>query len=206
MRAGNGVKGIAANDWANPGKQTEGTQYTYDIVSNSSLPSGPVNLYAATATNQSPVQAKFLGGISVMENDTDGDGLYNYLTVSAQANVTNGGASTLLTLLNDNSGNAVVFANEPITLNAGVQKVIVNLDGLDIRAHGVDGPYNVTMILGGAPGDDETPKVDQHTSSPVHIITQIFRPLLPPFRMCTQMWELTLMAMEDTTISQFPSA
>jgi hypothetical protein len=149
MRAGNGVTGIVANDWANPGKQTAGTQDASAIQS-----------YAVAATVQGQVQAKFIGPLSAVGNDTDGDGLYNYLTVSAPANVSNGGTFTLLTLLKDNSGNTITFINEPDTLDVGVQNIMVDLDGTEIRTHGVDGPYNVTMMLAGPPGDDQAYSVD----------------------------------------------
>jgi len=149
MRAGNGVTGTVSNDWANPGKQDPGTQDT------SSIPS-----FAVAANVQGQVQAKFMGPLSAIGNDTDRDGLYNCLTVSAPANVSNGGTYTLVTLLKDNSGNTITFINEPDTLNVGVQSIVVNLDGTEIRAHGVDGPYNVTMMLAGPPGDDQAYSVD----------------------------------------------
>nr|AAU43661.1 chloride channel [uncultured archaeon GZfos23H7] len=78
--------------------------------------------------------------------DTDGDGLYNYLTVEVGVNVTTAGTCSIEGWLYDGNGNEIVQADNSTYLNAGNQSVTLNFDGFTIYKHGVDGPYNLSYL------------------------------------------------------------
>ncbi|MEA3357321.1 MAG: GEVED domain-containing protein, partial [Patescibacteria group bacterium] len=148
MRAGNGARGTASKDWAKPGKQSD-----------------PPKGYFSSSYYE-PVQAEFTGTYSDQGVDIDGDGLYDYLTVSAEINVLTGGEFHIFARLNDQDTNEITWINEPLTLDAGVQLIPLNFDGLSIRQHGVNGPYSVSLLLDDQFGNEIDHQYDAHTTAP----------------------------------------
>ena len=146
MRAGTaaGPSAVAANDWANPGKQT--TPAYGDICG--------IALSLQTSKATGPVEGKFSGRNVDKGNDTDGDGLYDYLTVSSEIEVINGGIFGIVAWLSDEKGSDITFINKPIVLDTGMQKITLNFDGLAIRRHDVDGKFNVKMLLSDEYGNE----------------------------------------------------
>jgi hypothetical protein len=133
LRVGNGTRGDPARDWANPGKQSTPAY------------GAPVALPLLTASG--PAKAAFTGYNEDEGTDTDGDSLFNYLTVSTGVEVDNGGLFTLVAWLNDAGGDEITFVNEPLTLANGTHVLPLNFSGRAIRDHGVNGTFNVTMVL-----------------------------------------------------------
>jgi len=137
MRTADGARGTSSKDWANPGKQ-----------------SNPPYCSSISTPYEGPVQAKFTGNYSDLGIDIDGDGLYNFLTVSAELDVTNGGIFRMVGFLNDTFGDNIMFINKPLILDTGIQTITLNLSGIAIWKHGVNGPFNVTMLLSDEYGNE----------------------------------------------------
>src|SRR5262249_38427406 len=78
--------------------------------------------------------------------DTDGDGLFNNLTISVGLNITAAGSYRLFGVLTDSRGNTL-DAGAAATLNAGANTVALKFDGRTIFQRGVDGPYRLTVRL-----------------------------------------------------------
>ncbi len=145
MRAGNGSRGDPARDWANPGKQ--------------STPAYGASFALQLVTASGPAEAKFTGSNDDEGTDTDGDGLYDYLTVSTEVEVSNGGALSIVAWLKDLSGDEITFVNEQLTLANGTHILQLNFSGRAIREYGVNGQFNVSMVL--TDDDDEAHELDR---------------------------------------------
>ncbi|NJD54460.1 MAG: carboxypeptidase regulatory-like domain-containing protein [Candidatus Methanoperedens sp.] len=143
MKAANSARGVVENDWAFPGKQSNPPE--------KAKPKSFEDLFYL------PVNATITGNYSDMGVDTDGDGLYEFLTISAEINVTEGGTFSIFSTLSDQNGNEIIWLNEPFILTAGNQTINLNFSGLEIRQNGVDGPYNLSLLL----DDQEGIGIDQ---------------------------------------------
>jgi hypothetical protein len=77
---------------------------------------------------------------------TDGDELYNYLTVDAGINVISAGNYTLVGYLYDINGNEIASTYNHTYLDIGNQTISLLFDGLQINKHGVDGPFNISYL------------------------------------------------------------
>lgn len=79
--------------------------------------------------------------------DTDGDGRYNYLTTGAEVNILIPGTYTILGWLSDSSeGSDIIWDSGDLYLDAGVQSMQLNFDGMAIYKHGTDGPYTLSFL------------------------------------------------------------
>ena len=108
--------------------------------------------------------AIFTNNYSDFGTDKDGDGLYNYLTLYAEINVSTAGNYTLEGLLFDSNRTEIELRSNYTYLNSGISVVELNFDGFGIYEHGVDGPYNLSLGL----YDENGIKMDyrQYTTSP----------------------------------------
>ncbi len=79
--------------------------------------------------------------------DTDGDGLYNYLTIEVELNATAEGEYLIYWSLHDSLGNPIADAENYAALSVGVQSVNLNFDGVSVYANGVDGPYILSGLV-----------------------------------------------------------
>jgi hypothetical protein len=158
MRTGNGSRGTASNDWANPGKQTN-PPYTAPFPAPS-----PTSMKASMAMMNSTssgvlATGMFTGTITDSGNDTDGDGLYDLLVISAKVNVTKSGLFGIVVILSDRDSNEITFVNKSFVLEAGVQDIKVIMDGIAIWKHMVNGPFTAVISLYNEEGDP----LDQNT-------------------------------------------
>lgn len=78
--------------------------------------------------------------------DTNYNGKYEVLRVSAGISATVGGAYSLMGTLSTADGREITWASQSYTLTAGVQTVALDLDGRAIGMTGVNGPYRVTGL------------------------------------------------------------
>ena len=85
--------------------------------------------------------AEFNDNYFDMGTDTDGDGLYNTLTVSVGINVTAAGNYMVIGTLEDNDGYEIVEASNSSELEEGSPTMSLEFRGTSIRKQGVDGPY-----------------------------------------------------------------
>lgn len=86
------------------------------------------------------------GSYSDHGTDTDGDGIYDYLTVEAEVHVTTAGNYSVSGWLTNN-GTAVVWTSNHTYLDAGIQTMELNFDGIDIHQHSVNGVYTLSIKL-----------------------------------------------------------
>jgi hypothetical protein len=94
-------------------------------------------------------QTQFTGDYSDYGTDIDGDGLYDYLVIDIEVNVTIAGNYIISGLLYDVNGNEIVWADNDAYLPIGDQTMILYFDGEAIQRHGVNGPYylkNLTLF------------------------------------------------------------
>ena len=93
-----------------------------------------------------PTGADLTGALSDAGVDTNGDGRYNYLRLSAVLDVTSPGVYTLSADLAGGADLLIASASQAVTLPAGVQTATLDLDGITIGALGFDGPFTVTRL------------------------------------------------------------
>jgi len=97
-------------------------------------------------TDFQPGAAELTGSYSDAGVDTDGNGKYNYLRLSAGVNVITPSLYNLVGTLRDSQGNDITWASQSYTLTGGTQTATLDFDGLTIGSHGVNGPYTVTAL------------------------------------------------------------
>lgn len=90
--------------------------------------------------------AELTGSYSDAGVDSDGNGRYNHLHLSAGVDVLTAGLYSLVGTLNDRDDNAITWASQSYSLTTGAHTATLDFDGLDIGSHGVDGPYTVTTL------------------------------------------------------------
>jgi hypothetical protein len=90
--------------------------------------------------------AEFTANFSDQGRDTDGDGLYNYLTVGVEVAASAPGHYTISGELFDSSGLHIRSTSSYISLDNGTQTVQLDFDGQTICEHCLNGPYNLTGL------------------------------------------------------------
>jgi hypothetical protein len=88
--------------------------------------------------------------------DTDGDGLFNNLTIQVGLNITAARSYRVFGVLSDSQGNTL-DAGASATLNVGSNTVPLKFDGKTIFQRRVDGPYRLTVRLAEESGPDILP-------------------------------------------------
>lgn len=89
--------------------------------------------------------AEFVDPTTDYGEDTDGDGLYNRLTVQASLSATAEVSYTVLAKLTRDD-TLVANASYAIT-SGGLHTVTLHFDGMDVRRSRMDGPYTLTLHL-----------------------------------------------------------
>jgi len=88
----------------------------------------------------------FTGSFNDYGNDTGFDGLYNYLVIEAQVQITNPNKDyTVLGILEDNNGNLIEY-NDCRGLPSGTSNVKLDFEGIKIYKNKVNGPYKLKYI------------------------------------------------------------
>jgi hypothetical protein len=88
----------------------------------------------------------FTGVFSDHGTDTDGDGVYNRLTVDVGVNSTVSANCTVEAWLCDNGGTVITGARDTEFVNVGSSMFALDFDGLPICSSRVDGPYSVKYL------------------------------------------------------------
>lgn len=78
--------------------------------------------------------------------DTDGDSLYNYLTIEVNIDATVAGNYTVEGRLYDKNGNFIILASNSVYIATGKQAVLLSFDGLTLRQHRENGPYELKRL------------------------------------------------------------
>jgi subtilisin family serine protease/archaellum component FlaF (FlaF/FlaG flagellin family) len=91
--------------------------------------------------------ASFSGEYSDYGEDTDGDGLYNYLTIEIGVNVATAGNYRIYGELYDQYGSWIDYeGSDYMYLSAGNQFISLEFNGIKIRQNGVNGTYNLKYL------------------------------------------------------------
>lgn len=153
MNTSDGATGTAANDWANPGKQTtpsfrpslplqgQGTK-----PGTRSGPSGPTATYGGFFLPAATTLGSLTGSYSDTGVDTDADGLYNSLRLSVGVQIDQQSSYYVVAWLEDGPGTEIAWASTGATLGVGTHTVELLFDGLIIRDSGLNGPYDIARV------------------------------------------------------------
>jgi pimeloyl-ACP methyl ester carboxylesterase len=88
----------------------------------------------------SPATAKFTG-------ETHARIEQGALVIETGVNVTRAGAFALSATVRGSRGQLITSLTAPLTLKTGVQVAAITIPGRDLRARGIDGPYNIELVL-----------------------------------------------------------
>jgi hypothetical protein len=130
-----------------------GSYYLKNLVlfdENSAVLGYIVDAYTTSAYNYTDFQtppSQFTDAYLDYGTDIDGDGLYEYLTIDVGVKVTSAGNYSVEGLLYDINGSIVVSTSNDTYLDVGVRSVLLNFDGLKIRRHGVNAPFNLSHLI-----------------------------------------------------------
>jgi len=112
--------------------------------------------------------------------DTDGDGLYNYLTIDVGVNVTKVGRYRIRGELYDNTGHSIDYKSNTTYLSTGSQTVQLNFEGMKIRQNEGNGPYNLkSLYLYNSSTGDQLDYIYDAYTTPHYNYTD-FDPVMPP--------------------------
>jgi hypothetical protein len=130
-----------------------GPYYLKNLVlfdENSAVLGYVVDAYTTSAYNYTDFQippTQFTDTYLDYGTDIDGDGLYNYLTMDVGVKVTSAGNYSVEGLLYDVNRSIVVSTRNDTYLDVGVRSVLLNFDGLKIRRHGINAPFNLSHLI-----------------------------------------------------------
>jgi hypothetical protein len=88
----------------------------------------------------SPKTASFAGNVAAHATASA-------VIIDAAINVARAGDFAIGATMRNARGTLVASLTTPMTLQAGTQAVSITIPGAEIRARGIDGPYNIELIL-----------------------------------------------------------
>lgn len=135
--------GTYSNTYTNT---TVGGQYKLTVYSSGTIDGYPFTRTISKLIAVEMQKATFNNIYSDYGTDTDGDNLYDYLTVDTGINVTSAGNYTLGSHFYDINGNEIASTYNHTYLDAGNQTISLNFDGLQIYKHGANGPFSVSYL------------------------------------------------------------
>jgi hypothetical protein len=150
--AGNGLEGVAANDWANPGKQTA---IPFDTTALAAMLDGTLVTSSGTAQPldiaaprlaDTATLGQIVGNYADAGRDLDGDGLFDKLEVSLDVQIAVADQYNVVVWLADASGTNFVWASASGPFAVGTKRVAVLFDGTLVRRAATDGPYTVSLV------------------------------------------------------------
>jgi hypothetical protein len=137
-----GVTGVAANDWAVPGRQA--IRKTPGSITRQS---SRHQLKADLASQVQIISTSTLTGVySAAGDDSDNDGLFNTMVLDVGVNNSTDDNYTVTAWLADNTGTDVIFANVDANLPAGDSTLQIVFDGLALYKLGVAQPFLVSRV------------------------------------------------------------
>jgi len=137
-----GVTGVAANDWAVPGRQAN--KKTPGSITIQSLRH---QLKADPASQVQAISSSTLTGVySAAGDDSDTDGLFNTLVLDVGVNNSTDDTYTATAWLADNTGTDVIFASVNADLPAGDSTLQIVFDGPALNKLGVAQPFKVSRV------------------------------------------------------------
>jgi len=89
----------------------------------------------------------FTGTFNDYGTDTGSDGLFDYLTIDAQAQITTTSKDYMVSaILEDSQGNLIEYKDCKDITQTGQQNIKLNFEGLKLYKNMVNGPYNLKYI------------------------------------------------------------
>lgn len=137
-----------ANDGIYSGRLTNTAQsglYRVLVTASRDNPS-PFRREALIQTTVSSSVSTFRTPFSSSGKDTDRDGLYNQLVVTARVNVAQAGSYRIVGVLKDKNGKVIDTRASTVSLAAGLRAVALGFSGERIYANRVDGPFTLSVI------------------------------------------------------------
>ena len=93
------------------------------------------------------IASHFTGTFNDYGTDTGSDGLFDYLTIDVQVQITTTSNDYMvLAMLEDSQGNLLEYNDCMDITQTGQQNIRVNFNGLDIYKNKVNGPYNLKYL------------------------------------------------------------
>ena len=153
MSAGAGNTGVAANDWALPGKRTT-PAFGPEAAPAAQESDRPAQASGGALNAPVPQEQGYpFGGMASLSGvygsagqDTDADGAYNYLRLRAGVQVTVAADYALTAWLGAGGQPALAWASTAGVLQPGAHTVDLLFDGALLYSLGVSGPYTVTSV------------------------------------------------------------
>lgn len=148
--AGHNQKGVAANDWANPGKQSN-PAFVTAAAAGEMQASATSGLVTAASQYQTPAVvlpdlAQLNGAYTDTGIDVDNDGVHETLRITVGVNVTAPATYQLVGWLQSGTGANLAWANASAMLSAGAHQMQLDFDGKLLRLQGENGPYQLAHI------------------------------------------------------------
>jgi alpha-tubulin suppressor-like RCC1 family protein len=147
---GHGKKGVAANDWANPGAQTNPAFKSIKALS-ANIQSAPDTTYSSDVftndkflsemSNITFADYDFLGGVSDGLVDENGDGVADYLSIKVKFNFPYYSKYHLVGYLLDNTKKPVLLATTSGAADAGANVIELRFDATLLRTYGTNGVF-----------------------------------------------------------------
>ncbi|MCE7983042.1 MAG: hypothetical protein DYG89_17800 [Caldilinea sp. CFX5] len=148
--AGHNQKGVAAQDWANPGKQSNPAFVAAAAaqVAQASAVSGLVTTYSQYQTPAVvwPELAQLSGAYTDAGVDADNHGQFEALRITVGVNVTAPATYQLVGWLQGGAGANLAWAYASATLSAGAHQMQLAFDGKLLRLQGENGPYKLAHV------------------------------------------------------------
>ncbi|KAF5416140.1 MAG: Subtilisin-like serine protease [Candidatus Methanogaster sp.] len=124
-----------------------GSGFESDCIAGIEVLGGDITFNNCLSSGFNVSIAGFSGEYSDFGTDTDGDGLYDYLTIEVGVNVTAAGNYKVCGELYDEYGSWVAYNDSGyMYLGVGSQSVPLEFSGVAIRQDEVNGTYNLTYL------------------------------------------------------------
>ncbi|MDD5614815.1 MAG: carboxypeptidase regulatory-like domain-containing protein [Candidatus Methanoperedens sp.] len=91
-------------------------------------------------------KAEFTQNFTDTGVDTDGDGSYNYLSLSPEIDVETPGTYRISASLLDSNYTGITWNSTTAYLSSGIQTISLPFDGMAISDHGVNGSYKISAL------------------------------------------------------------
>jgi hypothetical protein len=153
--AGNGFRGVADKDWANPGSQSKPAFKTLvtlaaapNLADSLAATSGPVNVAALYAPTEDvlPGLVALTGNYTDSGVDANSDSKLEALRISVELNVTAPGSYSVVGWIQDSGGHDVAWAQKTTYLNSGIQKVNLDFNGALLYAGSGNLAYTLSHV------------------------------------------------------------
>jgi hypothetical protein len=153
MKTSDGSTGTAANDWTNPGKQSNPAFALLQVQSSTGIlpsvksgESGSLAPFGVAAVRAADDLGNLTGSYSDQGVDSDNDGKFNSLQLSVGVQIDQASLYNVVAWLENSSSTPIVWASTQEQLAIGTHTVDVFFEGEVIRGSKLDGPYTIARV------------------------------------------------------------